>query len=244
MKIVSIFIFLLGNFFNFNFVFADEINKNISIKEINDTAKYVQTKVKKKNPFSKKIIPIQETTSGYIFKNRSGNTIKIIDKDNDNIIWVKKTITIDENLIFDGDGDIFIWIGEGDCSQKEGMPPMFIMKEGSTIKNLFMIYAPDGIHIRGGNILIDRVINLDVCEDALSTSSKTNYTNFTIMDSVFLHCEDKGLQFNSGDNINIKNSRFINCAQPIRIPKITKNFVSENNKMTGVASYYYLRSKD
>ena len=161
---------------------------------------------------------------------------------NKNIVPVKNTIYIEKNIKYDGLGKIFVWVGNGNCGQKEGMPPMFVLKENSSIRNIIMTNAPDGIHLLGNNINLDSVVNLNVCEDAVSTKFPPA-KNITIRNSFFYDCEDKALQFNYGDNIKVLNTTFINCSQPIRIPFNSK-FIDNNNIMHGVKSYYYLRSKN
>ena len=45
-------------------------------------------------------------------------------------IKISKTIIVEENQTYDGKGQLHVWNGKGDCSQKEGMPPMFVLKKG------------------------------------------------------------------------------------------------------------------
>lgn len=157
------------------------------------------------------------------------------------IRFVREVIKISENEHFDGGNKIFIWIGEGDCSQKENMPPMFLMKKNSTLSNINILNAPDGIHIIGDNVKIIKMRNLDVCEDAIST--KTYVKNIEIKNSLFMRCRDKAIQLNFGDEFSITNNHFILCRQPIRIPRKTKKLILRNNIYTGVSKEYYLRSK-
>ena len=91
-----------------------------------------------------------------------------------------------------------------------------------------MTNSPDGIHLLGNNINLDSVVNLNVCEDAVSTKFPPA-KNITIRNSFFYDCEDKALQFNYGDNIKVLNTTFINCSQPIRIPFNSK-FIENNKK--------------
>src|SRR5690606_1484903 len=104
--------------------------------------------------------------------------------------------TIDVSGVFDCEGATYRWIGAGECSQKEDMPPIFKMRDNSTLKNCFIENAPDGIHIRGSNVVIDNVVFPNVCEDAISTSSNTKVNNVLITNSQFANCGDKCLQFN------------------------------------------------
>ena len=84
------------------------------------------------------------------------------------IVNVSQTITVRSGQIFDGKGKLYDWTGEGDCSQDEGMPPMFKLASNSALRNLRMRNAPDGVHIKGSNVVVDNIVNLDVCEDAIS----------------------------------------------------------------------------
>jgi hypothetical protein len=163
--------------------------------------------------------------------------------DNERIVYVSETIMINRDVEYDGDGKLFVWVGRGNCGQYEGMPPMFILLYGAKLKNLYMAYAPAGIHIRGSNVSIDNVINLEVCEDAVSINRAYCPENISITNSKFINCEDKGLQFDNGENITVVNNSFLNCKQPIRIHSEMKVYEARNNVMTGVADYYYLRSK-
>ena len=65
------------------------------------------------------------------------------------VIVVRETLTLDRrNTTYDYEGATIVWKGEGDCSQKENMPPIFrITGNGITVKNATIIGAPDGIHI-------------------------------------------------------------------------------------------------
>ena len=180
-------------------------------------------------------------------KIRSEDDYKLIikkkkEKLSENIVPVRNTIFIENNADFDGLGKIFVWVGNGNCGQKEGMPPMFVLKDNSSIRNIIMINAPDGIHLMGNNTKLESIVNLNVCEDAVSTKLPSA-KDITISNSFFYSCEDKALQFNYGDTIKVFNTSFINCAQPIRIPTNSK-FVGKDNIMHGVKSYYYLRSKN
>ncbi|TQV74159.1 hypothetical protein FKG94_16245 [Exilibacterium tricleocarpae] len=147
---------------------------------------------------------------------------------------VRETITVGENEIFDGNGDMYDWNGEGDCSQREGMPPMFILLPGSTLKNLWIRGAPDGIHVKGSNIVIDNIVNVDVCEDAISISKSKHYVtgeNIKILNSEFFHCHDKAIQLTRGTDILIKNNEFYDCAKAVRIKEQAQSIRFEDNRV-------------
>ena len=161
------------------------------------------------------------------------------------IVFVPYTIRIKAGATFDGKDKIYVWIGEGDCSQKEGMPDMFAVHEGATIKNLFMIYAPDGIHFMGSNASADRIVNLDVCEDAMT--GKTDYDpaikNISVTNSVFFHCADKGLQFSKiRSGLRVIGNKFIHCRQPIRINRFIESYEARDNRIVGARDGYHLIS--
>jgi len=157
------------------------------------------------------------------------------------IVYVPDTIYVPSGTVFDGEGRIFVWIGEGNCSQDEGMPAMFRIEAGSHIKNLFMIDAPDGIHFRGNDASADKIVNLDVCEDAMSSRKMPNIKNITISNSSFYNGADKCLQVDRiRSGLTVIGNRFIRCAQPILINKFMTDFWSSDNKITGAKDYYRL----
>ena len=47
------------------------------------------------------------------------------DSNQERVIQVRKTINVAKGKTFDGMGALYDWTGAGDCSQTEGMPPMF-----------------------------------------------------------------------------------------------------------------------
>ncbi|MFC2074789.1 pectate lyase [Bdellovibrionota bacterium] len=150
------------------------------------------------------------------------------------VVPVSKTITIGENETLDGKGNLYKWVGAGDCSQTENMPPMFVLLSGATLKNIWIENAPDGVHIKGSNVTIDNLINVDVCEDAVSISKSKKYlvgSNITIKNSKFYYCEDKGIQLTRGSNILIKRNEFYDCSQPIRIKENAKNIQIIENRI-------------
>ena len=150
------------------------------------------------------------------------------------IIQVSETVVVDAGVVFDGAGILYDWVGEGDCSQTEGMPPMFRLSENATLKNLRMRNAPDGIHVRGSNVTIDNIVNLDVCEDAISIKLDRNKRaprNTTISNSKFFDCADKAIQITRGDGLLIHNNEFHRCAKAIRVKEQATNIRFEDNKI-------------
>ena len=155
---------------------------------------------------------------------------------NGETIEVSDRIFVKEGEVFDGKGNLYSWVGEGDCSQAEGMPPMFVLSSGSVLKNIWIKGAPDGVHIKGSNVLIDNMVNVDVCEDAISISKSKHVVvgvNIKILNSKFYHCADKAIQLTRGNGILIKNNEFYYCAKAVRIKEDAFNISFENNKVFG-----------
>ena len=150
-------------------------------------------------------------------------------------IEVSKTIVVKNGQTFDGHGKYYQWVGAGDCSQSEGMPPMFDLHQGATLKNLWMENAPDGIHIKGSNVVIDSIVNIDVCEDAISISRpkphQAIHHDISITNSRFYHCQDKAIQLTRGANVLIKNNEFYNCAKAVRVKEQAHDIHFENNRI-------------
>jgi len=145
---------------------------------------------------------------------------------------VKTPIVIQENTIFDGEGKVFEWSGSGKCNQDEGQLPIFIMYSNSTLKNVYISNSPEGVHVRGQNVLIDNIVNLGVCEDSVSTSTRGEFVGLRIQNSTFMNCEDKALQINKGVDVEIVNNKFINCHIPIRVT-VSDNVKISNNYASG-----------
>ena len=151
---------------------------------------------------------------------------------NGKTVVTTETITVGEGEVFDGNGNLYDWKGEGDCSQTEGMPPMFKLLSGATLKNIWIRNAPDGVHVKGSNVTIDHMVNVDVCEDAISIKKDKQQkagSNIRITNSKFYHCEDKAIQLTRGSDILIEGNEFYSCAKAVRIKEQAKNIRFENN---------------
>lgn len=127
--------------------------------------------------------------------------------------WPKSTGTAKVNSprtitgTFDGKMRTYDGAGlKGDCGQSESMEPIFILQNGGKLKNCIIVNAPDGIHVEGDNTLIDHVYFKDVCEDAITI--KAGSTNVTVSNSQFAKAEDKVIQVNGGNDIDILNNKF------------------------------------
>ncbi len=157
-----------------------------------------------------------------------GSAPKIREPSSNKLVQLNRTKTISGT--FDCDGATYRWTGPGDCSQKEGMPPMFVLRAGATLRNCFIEGAPDGIHLRGSNIKIENIVMADVCDDAISAPKNANYDNIEITDSQFAKCEDKCLQFNprSVKKVLIKNNDFVDATRCIRFKGGSDLIVEDN----------------
>lgn len=130
-------------------------------------------------------------------------------------------------------GDALKWKGEGDCSQNEHMEPIISVQGNNvTVRNAFIVEAPDGIHVSGKNVVIENVIFPKVCEDAITANGADN---LVIRNCAFRGARDKVIQLNAGRNILIENCYFEDCAKPVRVkPGVTvtvRNNVSRKSKV-------------
>ena len=124
---------------------------------------------------------------------------------------VKNTISVSGT--FDGKGCLYTFKGtwKGKSYKdicfapkeiSEGMPPMFDLKPGATLKNVQIECALDGIHTSKNNT-IDNVFMRDVEEDAITAN-----TNITIKNSQFWFCNDKCIQMNRANKVTVLNNKF------------------------------------
>lgn len=150
------------------------------------------------------------------------------------LVEVRDTIKIGKGEVFDGKGQLYDWKGTGDCSQEEGMPSMFVLAQGATLKNIWIRNAPDGVHIKGSDTVIDNMVNVDVCEDAISIIENKREgaaKNVKIINSKFFFCSDKAIQLTRGTNVVISNNEFYHCAKAVRIKEQASNISIENNRI-------------
>lgn len=124
---------------------------------------------------------------------------------------VKSTINVSGT--FDGKGCLYRFKGswKGKSYKElcfapkeisEGLPPMFDLAPGATLKNLQIECALDGVHTSRNNT-IDNVVFRDVEEDAITIKEK-----ITVKNSTFWFCNDKCIQMNSASNSVISNNKF------------------------------------
>lgn len=145
---------------------------------------------------------------------------------------VSRTIVVEGT--FDGNGCLYTWVGKGYpryCGSfkeiSENQPPMFLLRPGARLRNLHMECALDGIHTTSNNV-IERVVNRDVEEDAITIGR-----NITIRNSKFYFCQDKALQMNSASNVLIEGNEFYHCESPIKA-NYGRNVIARNNKFRHV----------
>ena len=183
-----------------------------------------------------------ELVKKYITLGKSSETITLKDKvlNPKEIKTIDYPITVTSGEVFDGEGKLFVWLGKGKCNQDEGQPSMFIMANGSTLKNMYILNAPDGIHIKGSNVTIENIVNLKVCEDAISTPNTKRKKNITIRNSTFVDCEDKGIHLRNVGDVKIINNKFINCLRSISI-RDGDDIIIQKNKATGICKEFYLK---
>ncbi len=149
-------------------------------------------------------------------------------------VKVSKTINV-SGKTFDGSGDTYVWTGSGNCGDSEGMPPMFNLGNGAKLKNIIIRGAPDGVHITGSDVVIDGMVNEDVCEDGISFRNAKS-KNIVVQNSKLNHCSDKGVSTVRGSNIRFLNNEFRDCARAIRIKGEAKSVKIEGNQFFSVDS--------
>lgn len=148
-------------------------------------------------------------------------------------IWSGQEIEVAETIELSEAGRIYDygwarlkWVGAGDCSQTEGMPPIIrILANGVTVRRVFISGAPDGIHVIANNALLDRVVFHDVCEDAVTTGG-SDCDMLTVRNCRFQGAEDKVLQITRGREHVIESTVFIDCVRPVRLKPGTSAKIS------------------
>lgn len=134
----------------------------------------------------------------------------------------KGTVKINRPKVITGtfDGGMKTYDGaglKGDCGQGENMEPMFILKNNAKLRNCIIKNAPDGIHVEGDKVLIEKVYFADVCEDAITIKPGSDDT--TVQDSALERAADKIAQVNGGKNSRFLRNRFRGFKSGIRVKK-------------------------
>ena len=129
---------------------------------------------------------------------------------------VPRTLTLDEpDGIYDFGGATLKWAGRGDCSQRESMPPMFVITAPRvTLRNATIVGAPDGIHIHSSGVILEHLIFPDVCEDAVTF--KRGSRAATVRYCTFIDADDKVIQATDGRMHRVHHCEFRNCKRPLR----------------------------
>ncbi len=140
-------------------------------------------------------------------------------------IEIPKMIVLDQaGATYDYRGATLVWTGPGDCSQREGMSPMFsITAPGITLRNATIVGAPDGIHIHSRGVVLENLTFPDVCEDAVTF--KRGSSRATVRRCHFAKAEDKAIQATGGRGHRVHGCIFIGCKRPFRSkPGVTAAF--------------------
>ncbi|MBB5536483.1 pectate lyase [Rhizobium giardinii] len=118
-----------------------------------------------------------------------------------NVIVVDTPIVIDGG-VFDGKGATYTASSKlGDGGQSETQSPIFILKNGATLKNVNLgENGADGVHVYGGATL-ENVNWLNVGEDALTVKSEGDVT---ILGGSAKGASDKVFQINADTNFVLK----------------------------------------
>lgn len=118
-----------------------------------------------------------------------------------NVTVVDKPIVVDGG-VFDGKGATFTASSKlGDGGQSEGQQPIFILKNGATLKNVTIgENGADGVHVYGGATL-KNVNWKDVGEDALTVKSSGDVN---IIGGSAANASDKIFQINADANFYVK----------------------------------------
>ncbi|MDD5199759.1 MAG: pectate lyase [Terrimicrobiaceae bacterium] len=112
--------------------------------------------------------------------------------------------------------DGLLWKGPGDCkSQREAMSAIMELDgKGVTVRRAYILEAPDGVHVKNSDCVIENLVFPDVCEDAITAD---NADRLVIRNCVFRGADDKAIQLNRGRDILIENCYFESCAKPVRV---------------------------
>ncbi|MCJ8510553.1 pectate lyase [Rhizobium lemnae] len=177
-------------------------------------------------------------SSGSTRNNEPENTT---DKGKVNV--VDKPIVVD-GTEFDGKGATFTASSKlGDGSQGEGQKPIFILKNGATLKNVTIgDNGADGVHVYGGATL-KNVHWKDVGEDALTVKSPGD---LNVIGGSAYQAADKIFQVNANSNIYIKDfkaDRFLTFVRTNGGQPITSNVTIEGGQFSNGKTLFRTDSK-
>ncbi len=116
-------------------------------------------------------------------------------------VQLAATQVVNAGQVFDGLNKTYNLSGGGDA---EGQPPLFLVKEGGTVKNVIVgTLAADGIHCEG-NCTVNKVWWTDVGEDAATALGPAG-TVMNISCGAAFNATDKTFQFNGRGELRISN---------------------------------------
>jgi hypothetical protein len=131
---------------------------------------------------------------------------------NTQVVQLAATQVVPAGTVFDGQNKVYNLSNAG---QAEGQPPVFLVKEGATVKNVIIgTLAADGIHCEG-NCSLNHVWWQDIGEDAATALGPVG----TVMDiscGSAVNGEDKTFQFNGRGQMRISNFYVANVGKLVR----------------------------
>jgi pectate lyase-like protein len=131
---------------------------------------------------------------------------------NTQTVQLAATQVVAAGTVFDGQNKIYNLNGGG---QAEGQPPVFLVKEGGTVRNVIIgVLAADGIHCEG-NCTLNRVWWQDVGEDAATALGPAG-TVMNISCGAAQGATDKTFQFNGRGELRISNFYVANVGKLVR----------------------------
>jgi len=131
---------------------------------------------------------------------------------NTQTVQLSATQIVPAGTVFDGQNKIYNLSGGGDA---EGQPPVFLVKEGGTVRNVIIgTLAADGIHCEG-NCTLNRVWWPDVGEDAATALGPAG-TVMNISCGAAQSANDKTFQFNGRGELRISNFYVANVGKLVR----------------------------
>ena len=131
---------------------------------------------------------------------------------NTQTVQLAATQVVAAGTVFDGQNKVYNLSGGGNA---EGQPPLFLVKEGGTVRNVIIgPLAADGIHCEG-NCTVNRVWWTDVGEDAATALGPAG-TVMNISCGSAQSASDKTFQFNGRGEMRISNFYVANVGKLVR----------------------------
>ncbi|HEU5135712.1 MAG TPA: pectate lyase [Steroidobacteraceae bacterium] len=127
-------------------------------------------------------------------------------------VQLSATQVVPAGTVFDGQNKVYNLSGGNNT---EGQPPVFLVKEGGTVRNVIIgPLAADGIHCEG-NCTLNRVWWQDVGEDAATALGPAG-TVMNISCGAAQSASDKTFQFNGRGEMRISNFYVANVGKLVR----------------------------